>query len=103
MRTLPADVYDALELTALAYDGIGQPDEFDSSGAPVCILGHAAFAGGDIYDSPLAESLRKAFAWIPGANSDEAVERINERRGKPPQERVPFSEWCKELDVVRGK
>lgn len=97
-RVLPADVYDTLELSALAYDGIGA-GRFCRDNTPCCVFGHAYRAvavGLDV----ITDALRSAGIGIN--NNDEAVERINKRKNKPFDTRVSFAEWCAELGVVRG-
>jgi hypothetical protein len=106
---LPASMYDALELSALAFGGIGQPAVFDDDHCPVCIYGHAAFVANDKnaavgdfdYSNPIVRALNTA--GIRGSvESDQAVRDINRRLGRPLTDRVPFSLWCAELGVVRG-
>lgn len=100
-RVLPADVYDALELSALAFGGIGG-GRYYKQGTPVspyCAVGHASFLDTDCS--------REAWsAWKTGGITervnDEAVRAINTRLGKPAHSRVTFKEWCKELNVTRA-
>jgi hypothetical protein len=92
-RTLPADVYDTLELSALAYGGIGHGQLYTEFGnresGPCCALGHAYLAdvGRDMENALLA-------AKIDGAKNDAAF-RADEGR-------ISFAEWCRRLNVVRG-
>jgi hypothetical protein len=105
---LPADVYDALELSAYAFGGIGQPQVFlrDLHGvitAPVCIIGHCKFVQGhDTFAGPVFDALCTALVGFLGSLSDAAVREINRRHGQPLSERVNFREWCAELHIVRG-
>lgn len=108
MRVLPADVYDMLELSALAFGGIGGPDVWEGDGddafnCPVCIYGHAAFAvaASSIMDGPIYRALERVDI-NGGIESDGAVYRVNERKRRPRTSRIPFPEWCAELGVVRG-
>ena len=101
-RILPADVYDALELSALAFGGIGGDLMYDSH-RPRCLLGHIEFC--DRGNGEMERAVRRAFGGDVSLveQNDPAVERINKRRGTYPSARVPFDAWCKELNVVRGK
>lgn len=98
-RVLPADVFDTLELSALAYGGIGAGAFFIYDG-PCCIHGHAYEAEGN---GDVGISLALRFAGIHPAVNDCAVNRINERKHKKCESRVSFAEWCEELGVVRGE
>lgn len=106
-RVLPADAYDALELSALAFGGIGA-GKFTSDGVgdgdgptdiPVCAIGHAQAC-----DARPAGPTRIALwcANVLASDSDRAVRAINKRLGKPSEARVAFEEWCRKLNVVRG-
>jgi hypothetical protein len=106
-RVLPADVYDTLELSALAYGGIGGGRFHDKRGAPYCVRGHAAAAASssdkDWYPrgGPVNEALTDAGLGL--APNDRAVHSLNARRdGAWLNRRVRFEDWCKELNVVRG-
>lgn len=114
-RVLPADVYDTLEFSSLAFGGIGggylteeqRRGEYDSSPAsatPFCVIGHAGVATQASYwFNPITEALNKAFLSIPAVENNLAVKKINERRhAKDDRARVTFRQWCKELGVVRG-
>jgi hypothetical protein len=65
--------------------------------APVCAVGHAAFA-----------AIPRSFDWfsmIDGNTitaNDDAVEAINARKGVELSTKVTFEEWARELNVVRG-
>jgi hypothetical protein len=104
-RVLPADVYDALELSALANDGIGAGFMYHHGNplTPCCAHGLASFATASEYDyGPINEALFNAN--IDGRANDAAVYAINAR--KDPygyaDTNVTFEEWCAELAVVRG-
>jgi hypothetical protein len=118
-RVLPADVYDTLELSALAFGGIGagqfaqklpgeqyQPGRQDVAsghGAPYCVLGHAAAAESLEFrwdNGPVTRAL--ADADLTFCDNDDAVCAINSRRGREQYDRVTFKQWTKELGVVRG-
>lgn len=110
-RVLPADVYDTLELSALAYGGIGaglliRLDE------PCCAIGQMIEAGVPI-------NLPEQYGDFPvygftARESDDAVEAINSLHGNTIDwrvgtwrrvgtwDRVPFAAWCHRLNVVRG-
>ncbi len=107
-RVLPAVVYDTLELSALAWDGIGQPNVWNTPGdhdnGPCCIAGHAAYATSHdtAWLSPISDALLRA--GIGGiSDSDPAVRAVNKRLGRNPESRVTFAQWTNELGVVRGK
>ena len=95
---LPADVYDTLELSALAYGGIGKGYWFDAEyTAPLCILGHASWVDG--YDgrtvfAALRQSFRAAGFRFVGEANDSVV---------PEGGRIQFATWCQRLNVVRGE
>lgn len=100
-RVLPADVYDALELSATAFGGIGA-DHWFIDEKPCCARGHAMFV------MPEGGQLTTCIQVLTGVGisadvNDDAVWTINERRGRSRNSRVPFAEWCKELNVVRGE
>lgn len=114
MRTLQKDVYDALELSALVYGGIGkgsyaEPEMEGVRGAPVCAIGHARELDGH-YPSWLSEenvvvvALAEAFGGYGNAiaESDDAVRLELTRPQYLGQTRIPFERWCELLDVVRG-
>jgi hypothetical protein len=83
---LPAVVYDTLEFSALVYGGIGSGEWWDGD-APVCYVGHIAAAGvNDCHG-------------IDERMNDEAVAG---KFGKVAP-RIPFAEWCRRLNVVRGR
>jgi hypothetical protein len=99
-RVLPADVYDALELSALAFGGIGGGD-YACGGEPLCVHGHlSAMCGYETWQ--FAEEATVGYALLNATENDQAVATINRRRGKPAESRVPFDLWCAELGVVRG-
>ena len=112
---LPADVYDALELSALAFGGIGGGKYVDPSFgdgmAPVCAIGHAGFGvfereeGGSTlrtYSFDGEDVLRKL--GIDEGKNDAAVARINKRKGVANDvAQVTFEEWAGELNVRRGE
>lgn len=121
VRVLPADVYDTLELTALAFGGIGLWRDFDylpdgavlgylpdgavlPLGCPVCVHGLAQFAEG----SAVTVSAALMDAGIRRSDNDNAVVKIVRRRDVglselSGDERVTFKQWAKELGVVRGE
>lgn len=109
-RTLPADVYDALELSALAFGGIGRGAyldwdfDGDDAKAPRCILGHAAWLVDDLRVMSDGEVCSVLYEQLGNAESvnDTAVRSINWRRGRDGDRRVSFKAWCKELNVERG-
>lgn len=95
-RVLPADVYDALELSALIFGGVGGNNMFAKDGCPLCIHGHAAFLwNGDVGDALYATG-------ITTFENDGAVQNVNRSEGRPPYDRISFEEWCAALNVIRG-
>lgn len=111
-RVLPADAYDALELSALAFGGIGRGsyldwgvDDGDDPKAPRCIMGHAGWVVGDIHvqsDGAVYSVLSRCLGQ-PETLNDDAVFAINKRLGRDDRARVSFKAWCRELDVERGE
>lgn len=110
-RVLPADVYDFLELSALAEGGIsaGKFTRFDGRDLAHCgcIHGHAGQALADDLELPCAEAdeAREALlaAGIDFPENDEAVRAINCRKGIPfADDPVTWREFVTELNVVRG-
>lgn len=102
VRVLPAEVYDTLELSAIAFGGIGAGECFVND-EPYCLAGHFLFAADteSLAPNPMRAALlgpRECYADF----NDPAVQRINRRRGAPLNARVSFAEWCAELHVVRG-
>jgi hypothetical protein len=86
---LPADVYDTLEFSSLAYGGIGAGSYTGGRDwAPLCVYGHASYAdsGSEMWGALSAAGV--------GINqNDKAVGSKG---------RIPFGEWCKRLNVARG-
>ena len=98
-RVLPADIYDALELSAEAYGGIGACRERDwlSGGTPYCVMGHARELHLSVYGE------LQAVLGGPRPMNDMAVVAINRAAGRPARDRVPFQVWAEKLHVVRGE
>lgn len=111
MRVLPADVYDTLEFSALAFEGIGSWNVYARPAPSLpadpnytcCIIGHAIVAADDdSQDNPIVRTLDTA--QIDVIKNDKAVNEINQRKGVSDLDaRITFQEWCKELNVVRGE
>lgn len=119
-RVLPADVYDTLHFSALAFGGIGGADLFEEvahsgellhaddarNATPMCILGHAYHAQGMTQDvdgnyKPIGNTpigLALALAGIGWGENDKAV-RARRAEGSA---RITFEQWCYELGVCRG-
>jgi hypothetical protein len=102
-RVLPADVYDALELSALVYGGIGAgwyywPPMGVSPGEeiPHCIFGHADACDGEVIQPALMK------VGIDTVVNDDAVHAVQKRKPSMDTPRITFKQWCKELGVVRG-
>lgn len=109
VRVFPADVFDTLEFSALAFGGIGagryferERDSINRASAldrPVCAIGHAHAVDPT---REVEDTVRRVN--IHGDVSDAAVKAINARRGVTPRKsRVSFTDWCAELGVVRGE
>lgn len=116
-RILAADAFDALELSALIFGGIGA-DHFATpltecypdpgTGSPVCILGHAGFVTEtDSYTAnPVGSALAAAYdgdVWKAAEANNDAVRAINHRRGYLPSARVSWREYTKETGLTRGE
>jgi hypothetical protein len=104
-RKLPPDVYDTIELMALAFGGIGGGRDFlfnPNSGetCPWCVYGlaRASDPAAD-FNSKVALILE---TFLGRCDNDEAVAAINNRLGRDPGVRVTFKRWAKQLNVVRG-
>lgn len=112
-RVLPADAFDALELSVLINGGIGPERSFTDADrfCPCCILGHAEFAVdvpfaegtifGDWPKNTIADALQSIGVW--GSQNDNAIRDINRRKKAPYETRVSFVEFTRELDIVRGE
>ena len=100
-RVLPADVYDALEFSALVEGGIGAGRYFVNGGkmVPYCIYGHAYELDRECGSTVLAAL---ANAGVSVSVNDRAVHAINKRRRQPRYARVSFADWCAEMGVERG-
>jgi hypothetical protein len=102
-RVLPADVYDALELSAEAYGGVGVHHWFEDvagENIPCCIQGHGFFV-----DNGYGDVLRALTSAFDGhsfsvVSANDGCFTIEERTAKA---RIPFAEWCDRLNVVRGE
>lgn len=97
--TIPADVYDAIEFSALVFGGIGAGATYDYGNddeAPFCAIGHLIFVGA------LGRMKGRALSAV---RNDDAVRAVNARKGKSKARdaRVTFREWCKEYPAVRGE
>ena len=120
VRVLAPEVFDTLELTALAFGGIGRGEWFarktdtepgDDQNCPVCAHGIALFAedvkvpqGSTYSDRQTQSAISRALsdAGIGIFTNDDAVSRINDRLGRDGNARVTFEQWATQLNVVRG-
>jgi len=111
-RVLPAIVFDFMELSAEAFGGIGGGSYgnygyLDGAAAPTCAIGIARVAktpeNAEVFAYfPEPESALRA-ALIDESANDNAVARVNKRRGVPRSgARIPFALWAAALNVVRG-
>ena len=96
-RVLPADVYDALELSAYAYGGVGGGRFWDvgTEEVPFCIHGHAEFVGTREHGDEVVRALYAAGITIDA--NDVTVDQLAPKGG-----RISFRRWCRALNVVRG-
>lgn len=98
-RVLPADFYDAMELSAEAYGGIGAGRRYVSRDgkvvAPLCAFGHAR----DLYVDG-ESALRNA--GLDELTNDLCVVAISSKK-RAPGGRIAFSDWCRWLNVHRGQ
>jgi hypothetical protein len=110
-RELPADLYDALAKVAEQFGGVGAGAWFDglrqvndARAVPLCIHGCAKYAAREAgFTSDYQNMLWGA--GIDASDNDEAVRRINQRRGRTvgySNARVPFADYCAELGIVRA-
>lgn len=103
---LQASTYDRLQSEAARYGGIGKDYFYNIESTneglatvPVCAHGLV------LHLCPAGESHSSALdrLGIHPTTSDAAVYRINMRKGSPQNARVPFQDWCNELNIVRGE
>lgn len=116
VRVLPADVFDAIELEALVYGGIGAGLFFkeiirDDGGlnehVPYCVWGMQS----DLEETstiniinPITEvAIALRSVGIGTGTNDSAVTKVNARRHRPVLNRISFKSWAEELNVVRGE
>ena len=108
-KTLPPDLYDFLELSALAFGGIGAGQYLKTdTDTPYCALGHVGKGErgfGRTLLAPLPFELRRTLrqAKVTEAENDAAVRALNLRHGRSPNARVTFKQWAKALNIVRGE
>lgn len=104
---LPADVYDALEFAALVWGGVGKGNYYTGDGEPCCIRGLAEAvddAPDDIswwcYDGQQPQTVNQH---LSRAFYPETVSQMNDEIFADTEDQIPFDEWCKRLNVVRGE
>lgn len=98
---LPPDQYHALHFSSLVYGGIGADAFTDGYGRPLCVHGHLRRLYGPVMPDSVVFG-RTRFL-VNYTDNDNAVRRVNERKGKPKRnrsQRITFEEWCAELNVV---
>jgi hypothetical protein len=93
---MDANLYDALEMTALAYGGIGRGNLTREGGAPSCFYGHVGFLAGAYYCSPGTDPI-----WDLARDTGIDAYRDNDRV-VPPGRRLSWREFCRRLHIVRG-
>lgn len=116
-RVLPPEVFDALELSALAFGGIGSRKMFERDpvrrepilDAPYCAIGLAWWSGiipdealrvNSEYEGThrISEGLFSGAVYAAVGFSWED----NDRAVHGSESRITFREWCRRLNVVRG-
>lgn len=108
MRHLDPDVFDTLELADIAFGGIGAGvdteyiiDHLGQCSAPWCAHG-CVLNDEAIYHETVGNDALIAVG-ISRTVNDDAVFAIRARLGlELIGTRVPFAEWVKELEVMRG-
>lgn len=96
------DVYDTLEFACLAWGGIGRGRFYDvtkTGKKPVCLYGLAHAAG---VTPGVAYWPCQPIPYISAHASDIAVQRVQGRLGLGWKARVPWTDYVKELNIVRG-
>lgn len=110
-REMKADVFDYLELAALAYGGIGREAFYaydlvelrDDRNCPVCVHG-IGFASDEINLVDENEVTRElSRLGITYKTNDGAVYEINQRLGRDPDTRVTWPRYRKHLGIVRAE
>ena len=102
---LPADVYDFLELSALAFGGIGGGRYRMSSDpvSPYCVLGHAGASSYDP-DHEVLRAVRVALSRAFGDTAGGTTEVIGANDTVVPEgKRLSWSTYCRKLQIVRGQ
>jgi len=106
-RVMDPDVYDTLVLAADEFGGVGRAWFFETSGAPCCIHGYAAFVENTKpWNGRVARELLRL--GIDGGMNNDAVRNILDQRGAAwfgadkGADRVDIRELFAELGVVRG-
>jgi hypothetical protein len=111
---LNADVYDALEFSALAFKGIGKGRWFtgdwdptsNTALDPCCGEGHAitvcdVTSNTHFTHTEALEALHSI--GVKYWDSDDAVQDINKRLGREPATPVTFKQWTRELGIKRAE
>lgn len=98
-RVLPADFFDAMELSALAYGGIGAGRWYSFKAgkpvAPLCAFGHAR----DLHVDG-ESALRNAS--LDELTNDMCVLAVSSHK-RTRNGRIGFPDWCRWLNVHRGQ
>lgn len=94
---LPARLFDPIAAIAEKFGGIGAGATREGN-EPLCFIGLASDAGLLFETLPFRQQI-SGFV----EKQDRAIAVINARKGnKNTRARVPMSEWCEELGVVRA-
>jgi hypothetical protein len=98
---LLAHVYDALKESAEKHGGIGGGRFLDKDGRPLCKAGHLGMS--DPGEENTALNVGACDAGLFAFKSDSLVHAINYKNGVADLDaRVPFDEYVREGNVVRG-
>jgi hypothetical protein len=106
IKPLPADVFDTLEIMALAVGGVGHHADYiwGTPTIPYCI--HGLAKASETYpgqpDSKYIENILYSYG-ISREYNDRVVSQILEKKSlDKKRHRISFKEWCEGTKVVRG-
>lgn len=106
--TLPPDVYDTYELSALANGGVAAGHYADGKDRPACIFGHYYMLTGGVCgvgpdDSAKAALFPNDYGLYVTVN-DNIVKAVNMRKGRKNRNaRITWAEYCAEGNIHRGE
>jgi hypothetical protein len=102
--TLPADIFDALELSAYAHGGIGA-GLVSVGDAPFCLIGHVKEvldAESSYYGAGYLTLVALQDRGLDYRVNDHIVHNINARKRRPHHTRVTWRQYIAEGNIVRG-